>query len=58
VAYTGNNMRKASPSPDPKDKNKEVFYDNSVPRAKKKCCPVFQDEQIFPMSQASWLPSY
>lgn len=24
VAYTGNNMRKASPSPDPKDKNKEL----------------------------------
>lgn len=24
VAYTGNNMRKVSPSPDPKDKNKEL----------------------------------
>lgn len=24
VAYSGNNMRKASPSPDPKDKNKEL----------------------------------
>lgn len=26
VAYSGNNMRKASPSPDPKDKNKEVHH--------------------------------
>lgn len=24
VAYTGNNMRKASPSPDPRERNKEV----------------------------------
>jgi hypothetical protein len=25
VAYTGNNMRKASPSPDPRERNKEVW---------------------------------
>ena len=47
VAYTGNNMRKATPSPDPRDKSKEVRirntetqgFSSSLLRSSKLCVP-------------------
>ena len=49
VAYTGNHMRKVTPTPDPKDKNKEVNV------ARKNYCNLFRIKIMMECCCRKWL---